>query len=86
MKEFMIFRADKKSEKQPDYRLSSNIDGKFVNIGAGWSRTSDKGTKFISCKLSDAYQDLAGWHLEKDVQTTSDGSPMPNSDVPGDIL
>lgn len=78
MKEFMIFRAEKKNEKQPDYRLSANVDGKLVDVGAGWSRTSNKGTKFISCKLSDEYQERAGWHLAKDEQKTSNGDKVPD--------
>ncbi len=67
MKEFLIFKNDnKKGEKEPDYKLSVKIDDKFVEVGAGWKRLSQKGTNFISCLLSKPYGDRKGWHFEQD--------------------
>jgi uncharacterized protein (DUF736 family) len=71
MKEFVIFRNEnKKGEKEPDYKLSIKAGDKWEEIGGAWLRTSSKGTKFFSCKLSDAYKDVRkGWHLEEDKRT-----------------
>jgi uncharacterized protein (DUF736 family) len=70
LKEFLIFKAEKKSEKSPDFKISAKIDDKFVEIGAGWSRKSAKGTNFISCLLSKPYQDRKGFHLMEDENAT----------------
>lgn len=76
VKDIAIFKVDnKKNEKAPDYRLMIKIDDNWSECGAGWIKTSSKGTKFISCKLSDAYKDVRkGWHLanDKPIETQSD--------------
>lgn len=76
MKEFVIFKNDnKKGEKEPDYKLSIKANDKWEEIGGAWLRTSSKGTKFFSCKLSDVYKDIRkGWHLanDKPIETQPD--------------
>ena len=69
IKNFSIFKnQNKKKDTQPDYRLSTKIGDEYVDIGAGWKKTSKDGTSsFISVKLSDAYETRAGFHLEIEV-------------------
>jgi len=63
---FSIFKnTDKKSDKQPDYRLSAQIDGKFQEIGAGWIKDGKSG-KFISVKMKETYGDVAGFYIDQD--------------------
>ena len=59
---FTCFKNEDKQGSQPDYRLSAQVDGVWVSVGAGWVKESEKG-KFISFKLQDAYQDKPGFHL-----------------------
>jgi uncharacterized protein (DUF736 family) len=53
--------ANKKTETQPDYRISVNIGDKdnsnYVEAGACWIKKDKKGNNFLSCKLADAYAD-----------------------------
>lgn len=64
MKNFSCFKVgEKKSEKEPDYRLTAKIGEEFVEIGAGWIKESSKGTKYISFSLSKPYKDKKGWKL-----------------------
>lgn len=43
-----LFRNDKQgNEKRPDWRGSLTLDGKEYEV-AGWERTSQKGTAYIS--------------------------------------
>ena len=77
MKEFLIFKAkEKNNDKSPDFNITAKVGDKFVNIGAGWNRKT-KGNPpvgFISCKLSNQYQDKKGYHLTEDENLTE---PMP---------
>ena len=45
--------VDKKSDKEPDYRVVSESVFGVVEFGAAWKRTSDKGHAFISVALDD---------------------------------
>lgn len=64
MNNFLIFKVDnKKNEKSPDYVIRTKIEEKFVEIGAGWIKESGKGTKYISCKLSNPYKDRKGFKI-----------------------
>jgi hypothetical protein len=51
-----IFKNDKKTEMQPDYKGKINVDGKDKEI-ALWIKTSKDGSKtFFSAKISEPYQ------------------------------
>lgn len=51
---FSIFKNKfKKSENQPDYKMSAKQDDKFIEIGACWIKQSKDGTQYLSCKLSE---------------------------------
>ena len=71
-KNFSCFKVtDKKNDKEPDYRLTMKVEDEFIEIGAGWIKTSPKGTKYISFSLSKPYKDRKGWHFvadEEDVE------------------
>lgn len=78
IKNFQIFKIeDKKSDKEPDYRLTAKVEDKFMDIGAGWIKTSPKGTKYISCQLNKPYQDKKGFGILDEDSITSDGTPIP---------
>lgn len=42
---------DKKSDKEPDYRVTAASPNGNVELGAGWKRTSERDTDFISVSL-----------------------------------
>jgi len=53
---FVLFKNDKKSDNQPDYKGNLTWgDGTKKDI-AVWIRTSKKGTKFMSGKISEPWQ------------------------------
>lgn len=56
-----LFKNDRKIEgdKLPDYRGELDVDGRKLEIAA-WIRTSAKGTKFMSLKVSEPYQKTQG--------------------------
>lgn len=61
---FSIFKVDnKKQDKDPDYRISVKLGDEYVEAGAGWIKTSPKGTKYISCRLSKPYKNRKGFVL-----------------------
>lgn len=67
MKEFAIFRAkEKKNDKAPDYNITVKVNDKYLTIGGAWLRQTKTGDKFFSCKLSDGYKELTGFHIERD--------------------
>lgn len=48
-----LFRNDKKeTEKHPDYRGEINVEGKTLELAA-WLKVSQKGTKYMSLKVSE---------------------------------
>jgi len=74
--QFAIFKVgEKKSDKQPDYRLSAKVGEEYVEIGAGWIKEGKGGSKFISCQLSKPYKDKKGYGLE---EVKSDTPPTGN--------
>lgn len=83
---FAIFKAEKKSEKSPDYTISAKIGEKYVTIGGAWIKDGTKG-KFFSCQLSKPYNEKAGYHVEIDVpeapKTTT--SVQPDGSDPIDV-
>lgn len=52
-----IFKNSKKvaGDKLPDYNGTINVDGSEKQI-ALWLKTSDKGTKYFSVKISEPYK------------------------------
>lgn len=64
---FNIFKNGKKEkDSHPDYRLSAQVNGEYVEIGAGWIKgEGDK--KYISCKLTEPYEARNGFHIEMDL-------------------
>lgn len=46
-----ITPTDKKSDKEPDYRVTARTSTGQAELGAAWKRTSDKGLEFISVSL-----------------------------------
>lgn len=56
MDNFLIFKNKFKKEgtKQPDYKVMTRVDGKFVDWGAGWIKDGKTG-KYISCSKSKPY-------------------------------
>lgn len=72
-KVFAIFKNnDKKNEKSPDYNISFKVNDKYTNIGGCWVKEGKSG-KFFSCKLSNGYKEIKGFHIEKDADSTPDG-------------
>lgn len=52
---FQIFKNKFKKEgsTQPDFKISAKDEnGKFQEIGAGWTKEMTNGDKYISCKLN----------------------------------
>jgi hypothetical protein len=47
-----LFKAEKKSEKHPDYTGSLNVDGVDYFISS-WLKTSKSGTKFMSLSVTE---------------------------------
>lgn len=41
----------KKSDREPDYRVTAPTAIEHVELGGGWRRTSDRGNEFISVTL-----------------------------------
>ena len=64
----VLFVKNKKSEKQPDYEGTINIDGRELSL-AGWKKVSQKGATFLSLKVSEPRVEVNG----KPVQQEDDG-------------
>lgn len=48
-----LFKNDKKeADKHPDYKGEINVDGKTLELAA-WLKVSQKGTKYMSLKVSE---------------------------------
>lgn len=51
-----IFKNNKQNEKQPDYRGTIyDLSGKECSISL-WLKTSEKGTKYFSVSIQEAYR------------------------------
>jgi uncharacterized protein (DUF736 family) len=51
--EIRIRPTDKKNDKEPDYRVTSESDFGTIEFGAAWKRTSDRGQAFLSVAFDD---------------------------------
>ena len=73
----------KKTESQPDYRISMKTNDTFVNLGGAWIKKDKLGNTFLSCKLGDSWTDHTdtsktrkGWNICEDkVEDTPNTSP-----------
>jgi uncharacterized protein (DUF736 family) len=75
MKQFLIFKNDKKNDKEPDYKLRAKVGEEFIEIGGAWTREGKNGSKYISCQLSKPYKDRKGYHLEEDIDLEVEINP-----------
>lgn len=56
LKNFMIFkRKNNGNDKAPTHAISTKIGEEFIELGSCWTREANNGSKFLSCKLSDAW-------------------------------
>jgi hypothetical protein len=74
---FSCFKNKKEKDNHPDYRLSANVDGEFVEIGAGWIKEATGGTKYISFKLTEPYEARNGYHIVVDPAPKQPVKPEP---------
>lgn len=77
IKFFNLQKNNKKSDNQPDYRISFKTKDTFIEGGACWIKKDKSGNTFLSCKLSDLYTDQSGvkasregWHIAQDASQT----------------
>lgn len=71
----MCFQNTKTKDTQPDYVVRAKIGDNFEDVGAGWKKTSAKGTMYLSLSL-DA-DGLKKVYKEKYDKLTSAGTPVP---------
>jgi uncharacterized protein (DUF736 family) len=71
----MCFQNTKTKDTQPDYVVRAKIGDNFEDVGAGWRKTSTKGTMYLSLSL-DA-DGLKKVYKEKYDKLTSAGTPVP---------
>lgn len=45
--------SEKTSEKEPDYRIVHEFGGMAFELGAAWTRSSDRGRRYLSVMLDD---------------------------------
>lgn len=80
MKNFTITKNKfKKTDSQPDYKMSIKQDDAFIEIGSCWLKEGKNG-KFFSCKLNDVYVDHVKGVARKGfdlVMEESNGNDMP---------
>lgn len=71
----MCFQNNKTKDTQPDYVVRAKVGDEFIECGAGWKKTSSKGTVFLSLSL-DA-EGLKKAYKDKYDKLTSAGTPIP---------
>jgi len=71
-----LFRAEKKSEKHPDYTGKINIGGNDHYL-AGWIKESKAGDKFMSLSLGDAVE-----QKQQPKQQKQQGADFYDEDIP----
>lgn len=47
----MLTPNDRKTDRQPDYRVEALTAPGKIELGAGWKRVSDKGNEYVSLSL-----------------------------------
>lgn len=84
IKNFSIFKIPNQlDEKKPSHSISTKIGEKYVNIGSCWTKEGTKG-KYLSCQLSNPYQDKPGFHVEPDL--TEVKSTLTSAGVDGEVI
>lgn len=66
--------VERRGDKDPDYRITAPTFSGFVELGAGWKRTSDKGKTFVSVALDSPLLPVplnAALFLDKDDKAAS---------------
>lgn len=78
--------TNKKTDAQPDYRISLKVGEGFAEGGACWLKKDKNGNNYLSCKLADEFLDHTnpakskkGWHMEAD--SAVGGSKTPEIDL-----
>lgn len=71
----MCFQNNKTKDTQPDYVVRAKVGEEFIECGAGWRKTSSKGTMYLSISL-DA-DGLKKVYKDKYDKLTSAGTPIP---------
>ncbi len=68
IKNFVLLKNTQKKEgsKQPDYNISFEEDGTWINGGGCWKKTDKSGNTMLSCTLREPYEDKPGFHIEQD--------------------
>ena len=61
----VLFIKNKKSEKQPDYEGTINIDGRELSL-AGWKKVSQTGATFLSLKVSEPRIEVNGQSVQRE--------------------
>ena len=82
IKFFNLSKNNKKTDTQPDYRISFREGDTFIEGGACWKKQDKNGQTFLSCKLADKWVDHTdskksrrGWHLMPDEAVEGDKTP-----------
>lgn len=82
IKFFNLQKNNKKTDKQPDYKISFQTEDTFVQGGACWKKQDKNGNTYLSCTLSDAWVDHTdpknsrrGYHIEADKPVEGDKTP-----------
>lgn len=71
-----LFKNDKKeTEKHPDYRGEINVEGKTLELAA-WLKVSQKGTKYMSLKVSEPREKAKAAPKKAPVEELSDDIPF----------
>jgi len=77
IKNFSLFKTkEKKKPNSPDYSITIKVNDKFITVGAGWIKEAKDKSKYLSCKLSDGYKDLAGFHIERDTVVAENNASL----------
>lgn len=68
---FSIFKNEPTDNpKSPTHSISAKIGEEYRTIGKCWTKDGAKG-KFLSCQLSDVYQDKPGYEIELKLPQTN---------------
>lgn len=58
IKNFSIFKnKPSDNEKAPTHKMSTKLGDNFIEIGSCWTKTTQKGDKFLSAQLAKVYVD-----------------------------
>ena len=75
----VLFRSQKKADNHPDMHGFVTINGVEYKL-AGWSRTSGKGTKYLSLKVTPPEDQQQAFQAQQQPQRQA--VPVPDDDDP----